>query len=82
MEREAAKWLEMCGWDTLAVTIRTTEFSTAACHVMQGFVDRCAELQYVYKDWRITTRCGECAGLLSRLALLHLTGSANSKLYT
>ena len=61
---EIRDWQEMCSWDTLAVTAgatRTTATtSTAACHVMQGFIDRCAELKHVYSDWRITARCREC----------------------
>ena len=58
---EAYGWLSMCGWDTLAANVTTRAATpTAACHVIQGFIDRCAELDHVYSDWRITTRCCEC----------------------
>ena len=65
---EAVGWLRMCGWDTLAAIGNTRaappiQTTTAACHVMQGFIDRCAELDHVYSDWRITSQCRECAAV-------------------
>ena len=66
---EAVSWMRMCGWDTLVATaVGNTraappiQTNTAACHVMQGFIDRCAELDHVYSDWRVTAQCRECAG--------------------
>ena len=48
----------MCGYDTLAS--HATDH-TLLCHVIQAFVDRCAELGHVYKKiWRLRTECCEC----------------------
>ena len=64
---EKARWMKMCGWDVLAVT--TTRATDAACHAIQGFIDRCAQLGHVFDEWRIAARCRECAALLPHRAL-------------
>ena len=53
-DEEAAQWLWSCGYDLLAME--------NACHVIQAFINRCAELlnnDDVYPNWRITTGCRE-----------------------